>query len=96
MTYSIIRGDKVITADRAKRQIGRIERRYGGWIAFDAEDQDLGWSGNVNDAMIAIEAEAGLRAFPCSTCGGTVTITLHHPTILDQSVDICAVCGSDQ
>jgi len=95
-TYTIIRGDKVITTDRQATEIGRVEQRYGGWLAFGADDEEYGWSGDIDQAVRIIEVEAGLRPPDCSTCGASDRVTLHHPTILDQSIDICAVCGSDQ
>ena len=32
----------------------------------------------------------------CGQCGSTETIELHHPTEVDQSITICANCGSDE
>ena len=33
---------------------------------------------------------------PCGFCNSTETLELHHPTEPDQSITICAGCGSDE
>lgn len=91
---TIIRGDRVVTV-RPVRTVGYVQRSPSGLAVYDEDHEYIGTARNYDQALIAVEIAAGLRPAPCPVCGSTETVTVHHPTILDQSVDLCAQCGSD-